>query len=148
MRIVDLPITDWDRALDANCSSLFYLARLLLPSMTERGWGRIVAIGGTAATRPGPLYGPVAASKAGMIALVKVIAAEAGAGGVTANVLGLAVTETTPIAVNEPERLKTLLPIPRGARFDEIAGVCAFLASDEAAYITGQVVRVDGGLEL
>lgn len=148
MPLVDVPIEEWRRTLDANCSSLFYLSRLVLPGMMERGWGRIVAIGGTAATRPTRNHAAVAVAKAGVVALCKTIAAECGEYGVTANVVSPAVTEGMPAASRTPERLKTYLPIPRPARFEEIATACVFLASDDAAYTTGQILRVDGGLEL
>lgn len=145
--VTDTTIEQWHQVMNTNCSSYFYLTRLLLPSMAERGFGRIIAIGGPAATVPYALNGAVAASKAGLAALTRTIAFENGAHGITANIVNPTITETTAAKSRTPERLATL-PIPRAGKLDEIAFACLYLASEEASYMTGQTLRVDGGFEM
>jgi 3-oxoacyl-[acyl-carrier protein] reductase len=146
--ILETPLDEWQRILQTNCSSLLYLARHLVPPMAERGWGRIVAISGSAATRPARGYGAVGVSKTALAALVTSIALETGASGVTANLVSPAVTEAGTTEAMTPERLEQLLPIPRPARLAEIAAACVFLASDAGAYLTGQTLHLDGGLHI
>jgi NAD(P)-dependent dehydrogenase (short-subunit alcohol dehydrogenase family) len=146
--ILETPLDDWHRILETNCSSLLYLARHLVPPMAERGWGRVVAITGSAATRPARGYGAVGVSKSALAALVTSIALETGASGVTANVVSPAVTESGKTEGMTAEQLQRLLAIPRPARFSEIAGACVFLASDAGSYLTGQTLHLDGGLHI
>ena len=108
----------------------------------------MIAIGGPDAEQPHRTHGATAASKAALVSLVRSVALEHGGSGVTANIVSPAVTEGTwsePVAVEELQRM---LAIPRTGSFDEIAFACAFLASEQAAYITGQTLRVDGGFGL
>jgi 3-oxoacyl-[acyl-carrier protein] reductase len=146
--ILETTLEDWHRSLDTNCSSFLYLARGLAPSMAGRGWGRMLAITGSAATRPARGYGAVGVSKAALAALVASIALEVGSGGVTVNAVSPAVTEAGTTEGMSAERLQSLLAIPRPGRFDEIAAACVYLASDDAAYVTGQTLHVDGGLHI
>jgi 3-oxoacyl-[acyl-carrier protein] reductase len=148
LMLVDASNDEWRRVVDVNCSSFFYLARRVLPSMTERGFGRLIAIGGADTDRASPRHGLVAASKSALTALVKAVAVECGTQGVTANVVSPTITETTAPEFRDPERLKEFLAIPRPGRLDEIAAMCLYLASDQGAYITGQTMRVDGGFTL
>jgi 3-oxoacyl-[acyl-carrier protein] reductase len=146
--IAETPIEEWRRVMDTNCSSYFYLARLVLPSMGERGFGRLIAMGGADASQGSPTRGSIAASKAALTAVTKAVAVEFGACGVTANIVSPTITETTASEHLAPEKLREMLPIPRPARLDEIAFACLYLASDEASYVTGQTLRVDGGFEV
>jgi NAD(P)-dependent dehydrogenase (short-subunit alcohol dehydrogenase family) len=146
--LVDTSVEVWHDVMDTNCSSYFYLARRLLPSMMERGFGRLIAMGGPDATLATPHHGAIAASKAALAALTRAVARECGARGVTANIVSPTITETTATEHRSPERLEAMLSIPRPARLDEIAYACLFLASEQASYVTGQTLRVDGGFEM
>jgi 3-oxoacyl-[acyl-carrier protein] reductase len=146
--LLDTSVEDWQRSLDTNCSSLLHLARGLVPSMAERRWGRVIAITGSAATRPARGYGAVGVSKAALAALVSGLALEVGSCGVTVNAVSPAVTEAGRTEAMSAERLEALLAIPRPARFAEIAAACTYLAGDDAAYVTGQTLHVDGGLHI
>jgi 3-oxoacyl-[acyl-carrier protein] reductase len=146
--ILDTSDEDWQRSLDTNCSSLLYLARRLVPPMADRGWGRLVAITGSAATRTARGYGAVGVSKTALAVLVSTLALEVGSSGITANMVSPAVTEAGKTESMSAERLQQLLAIPRPARFGEIAAACTYLASDDAAYVTGQTLHVDGGLHI
>src|SRR5262249_27264924 len=113
--VAETPIDEWRKVVDTNCTSMFYLARLLIPSMSERGFGRFLAIAGSAAYKATAKHGHIAASKAGLIALMKTIALEAGPSGVTANLVSPTITEAPQIPGSTPttEQLRTVLPIPR-----------------------------------
>jgi NAD(P)-dependent dehydrogenase (short-subunit alcohol dehydrogenase family) len=148
MLLVDTPVDVWHDVMDTNCSSYFYLARRLLPSMMERGFGRLIAMSGPDANLATSHHGAIAASKAALAALTRAVARECGASGVTANLVSPTITETTAGEHLTPERLEAMLSIPRPARLDEIAYACLFLASEQAGYVTGQTLRVDGGFEM
>lgn len=147
LRLVETSVQDWRRVLETNCSSLHYLLLRVLPSMQDRQFGRIVAVGGPDATHGHRAHGAIAASKAGVVALVRVVAVEHGADGITANLVSPTITETTEPKHLTPELLSERLPIPRAGRLDEIAFACLYLASEQASYITGETIRVDGGFE-
>lgn len=147
-RVVETSIDEWHEVLETNCSSYFYLTRIMLPSMAERGFGRLIAVTGPDANRGHVGHGSVAASKAALAALTKVIAMEFGASGITANMVSPTITETTAVEHRDRQRLEQMLAIPRPGRLEEIAFACAYLASAQAAYITGQTFRVDGGFEM
>jgi 3-oxoacyl-[acyl-carrier protein] reductase len=131
--------------MDTNCSSFFYLARRVLPAMTERGFGRLIAFAVALDDLARIQHASVAAARSALYELVKVVAVESGASGVTANVVSMAITETARSQLLKPEQLRQYLAIPRPGRLDEIAFACAYLASDQGAYITGQTLHVDGG---
>jgi NAD(P)-dependent dehydrogenase (short-subunit alcohol dehydrogenase family) len=146
--VVDLPVEEWHHVFDVNCSSFFYLAKLLLPAMTDRGHGRLIALCTALGDRALPEHATVAVARVALHELVKVVAVESGTAGVTANVVSHAFVETSPPEMLTPARLQRYLPIPRPAAHDEIIAACAYLASDEAAYVTGQAIHVDGGYTL
>lgn len=139
---------DWRRIIDTNCSSYFYLARLVTPGMAERKFGRLIAIGGPDAEHAHARHGAIAASKAALGAVTRAVGVEMGRFGVTANIVSPTITETTDPASVTPELLNQRLAIPRTARLDEIAFACVYLASHQGAYVTGQTLRVDGGFTI
>jgi 3-oxoacyl-[acyl-carrier protein] reductase len=151
---LDITIEDWDDVLRSNLSSIFYLARLVLPSMVERGFGRIITLGGPDAHTGYANRAHNVTCKAGLIGLTKSIAREFGPHGVTANVLVPGMTDTTRNPVDYPdwppsdEVLRSQLCIPRLGQPEEVANACVFLSSDQAAYITGQTIHVSGGMVL
>jgi 3-oxoacyl-[acyl-carrier protein] reductase len=143
--MADMMLEEWRSVMDTNCSSFFYLAKRLLPAMTERRFGRLIAVSVAQGDRALARHASVAAARGALGELVKVTAVEAGAFGVTANVVAKAISEDTPAHILTPETLQKLLRIPRPAKLDEIAFACAYLASDQGAFITGHTLHVDGG---
>jgi NAD(P)-dependent dehydrogenase (short-subunit alcohol dehydrogenase family) len=146
--VVDSPVDEWRKVMDTNCSSFFYLAQRLLPAMTARGFGRLVAVSVASDDRTRARHGSVAAARAALHELVKVVAVETGASGVTANIVSMAITETAKPALLAPEMLRSLVPVSRPGTLKEIASACLYLASKQGAYITGHTLHVDGGFTL
>ena len=141
----------WSRDIDVNLTGAFRSVQACLPGMRERGWGRIVAISSGAAKTG--LRGQVAysASKAGLLGMVKTLAAENAHHGITANAVlpGMVATEKVRAMPDEMlERLMPLLPSGRMVEPDEIAAAVSYLCSEEAAQVTGQEIAVDGGAGL
>jgi 3-oxoacyl-[acyl-carrier protein] reductase len=133
--------------LAVNLKGAFLCAQAALPGMRERGWGRVINTSSVGAL--GNIgQANYAASKAGVIGLTRTLALEYARYGVTVNAVAPGPVMTAMLAgVPEPikEKIVAMVPVGRIAQPDEIAGVHAFLASDDAAFITGQVVFVDGG---
>jgi NAD(P)-dependent dehydrogenase (short-subunit alcohol dehydrogenase family) len=141
----------WSRDIDVNLTGAFRSVQACLPGMRERGWGRIVAISSGAAKTG--LRGQVAysASKAGLLGMVKTLAAENAHHGITANAVlpGMVATEKVRAMPDEVmERLMPLLPSGRMVEPAEIAAAVSYLCSDQAAQVTGQEIAVDGGAGL
>ena len=141
----------WRRDIDVNLGGAFRAVQACLPGMRERGYGRIVVISSGAATAGLPGQVAYAASKAGLLGMVKTIAAENVRRGITANAIlpGLIATEKVKAMPPEVlERVTAALPSRRMGEPAEIASLTAYLASEEAGYITGQTIGIDGGLQL
>jgi len=140
---------DWDDVLATNLTGTFRVTQAVLRSMLKRRYGRIISIASIVGQSGNPGQANYAASKAGLIGFTKTLAREVALRGITVNVVSPGMIETdmtrgldTPVR----ERLATQIPIGRfGTPADVAAAVC-FLASDEAAYITGQVMSVNGGM--
>jgi 3-oxoacyl-[acyl-carrier protein] reductase len=140
----------WDQVLTVNLKGTFLCAQAALPKMRERGWGRVVNTSSVGSL--GNIgQANYAASKAGVIGLTKTLALEYAKYGVTVNCIAPGAVMTPMLAgVPDPikEKITGQIPVGRIADPAEIAAVHAFLASDEAAYITGQVLFVDGGMSV
>jgi NAD(P)-dependent dehydrogenase (short-subunit alcohol dehydrogenase family) len=140
----------WDQVLTVNLKGTFLCAQAALPRMRERGWGRVVNTSsiGSLGNIGQANY---AASKAGVIGLTKTLALEYAKYGVTVNCIAPGAV-LTPMLAGVPdairEKITAQIPVGRIADPAEIAAVHVFLASDEAAYITGQVLFVDGGMSV
>jgi NAD(P)-dependent dehydrogenase (short-subunit alcohol dehydrogenase family) len=141
----------WDRDIAVNLTGAFRVIQACLPGMRERGFGRIVVISSGAATTGLPGQVAYSASKAGLLGMVKTIAAENAGRGITANAVlpGMVATEKV-LAMPEGilERLRATLPTGRMAEPAEVAALVAHLASEEAGYVTGQTIAIDGGAAL
>jgi len=142
----------WQEVLNVNLTAPFLICAAVLPSMKDRGWGRVINIGSNGArNRP---IGPAAhyvASKAGIAGLTRCIAEEGARNGITANCVapGPVITRLTKSASPEAiARLTQTIPVGRYGSADEIAAVVEFLASDQASFITGTVIDVDGGASM
>ncbi|HEX4934323.1 MAG TPA: 3-oxoacyl-[acyl-carrier-protein] reductase [Gemmatimonadaceae bacterium] len=140
---------DWDAVLDANLRSAFATTRAAVRGMMKKRWGRIINIASVVGITGNKGQSNYAASKAGLIGLTKSVAKEFASRGVLANVVAPGFIETDMTAAMTPDARATMsaqIPLERLGTPEDIAGVVTFLASDRAAYITGQVLVVDGGL--
>lgn len=134
----------WDRTLAINLTGAFLCARRALPAMREAGYGRIVGIGSSAGKGGGKRsVAAYAASKAGVMTLMKSIANEYAKDGITANALAPALIDTPMIA--NTRDLVNLIPVGRFGTVEEVAALVAFLASEHAGYITGEITDINGG---
>jgi 2-hydroxycyclohexanecarboxyl-CoA dehydrogenase len=145
----------WDRVIEINFKGGLRTTRAVLPGMVERGWGRVVNIGSDAGRVGSSLESVYSGAKGGVIAFTKTIAREVARSGVTANVVCPGPTKTAfldRIAGEGGERLVESLtravPMRRLGEPEDVAAAVAFLASDEAGYITGQTLSVSGGLTM
>jgi NAD(P)-dependent dehydrogenase (short-subunit alcohol dehydrogenase family) len=134
----------WDRTMAINLTGAFLAARRALPGMREQGYGRIIGIGSSAGKAGGKRsVAAYAASKAGVMTLMKSIANEYAKYGITANALAPALIDTPMIA--NTRDLVNLIPVGRFGTVDEVASLVAFLASEHAGYMTGEVTDINGG---
>ena len=146
--VAESSVDEWHQAINTNCSSCFYLARHLLPDMTARNFGRLIAVTVALDDRTWPKHAAIAAARAALRELVKVVAVEAGPFGVTANLVSIAINENSKPELREPAMLRRFVPVARPGKLDEIAAACLYLGSEEAAFIRGQTLHVDGGFTL
>jgi acetoacetyl-CoA reductase len=140
--------TQWQEVIDVNLTSVFNTVRCLAPRMRERGFGRIINISSMSGQKGNLGQANYAAAKAGMIGLTKTIALEMASKGITANCIapGFILTDMTRAMPEDVlEREKEKIPAGRLGIPDDIASVAAFLASDGAQFVTGQVIAVNGG---
>ena len=142
---------DWQTVLDINLTAGFRLARSALRGMMRRRRGRIIAISSVVGVTGNPGQANYAASKAGMIGMTKAVAAEVAGRGVTVNCIAPGFIDTAMTRdLNEKQRDQALDRVPAG-RFgnpEDVAAAAVFLASDEAAYVTGQTLHVNGGMAM
>lgn len=142
---------DWQTVLDVNLTAAFRLSRAALRGMMKRRWGRIIGITSIVGVTGNPGQANYAASKAGMIGMSKALAAEVASRNVTVNCIApgfitSAMTEVLP--AEQKERLLAGIPAGRMGEADEIAAAAVYLASNEAAYVTGQTLHVNGGMAM
>ncbi len=150
-RFTDLDFTDWQRVIDVNLNGVFHCVQAVLPDMIEAGWGRIVNISSSSTHSGQPFMSAYVAAKSAVNGLTKSLALEYGPAGITVNAVPPGFIDT-PMLRKSEERgyLKVqqsidTTPVRRIGRPEDIAAACAFLISEEAGYITGQILGVNGG---
>lgn len=145
----DMSSEDWDAVLNLNLRGVFLGCKYATPYMVKKGWGRVINMSSRAHLgNKGQVN--YSASKAGVIGLSRSLSMELGKFGVTVNCIAPGIIETPGVTglahyKNLVERVAPTLPIPRLGRPSDVAGVAAFLASDDAEYITGETIHVSGG---
>ena len=142
---------DWDAVLKVNLESYFRLSRAAMRGMMKRRWGRIIGITSVVGVMGNPGQANYAASKAGMIGFSKALAQEVATRGITVNCVAPGFIESPMTdALNEQQKAQIMATIP-AARLGtgaEVAAACVYLASNEAAYMTGQTLHVNGGMAM
>jgi 3-oxoacyl-[acyl-carrier protein] reductase len=136
---------DWDKVIDTNLSAAFRLTRRALRPMLRARFGRVVNIASIVGQRANPGQANYAASKAGLVAMTKTVAAEVARRGVTVNAVAPGLIETD-MTEGIADNLLEHVPARRAGTPDEVAECVRFLASDGAGYVTGVCLTVDGGL--
>ena len=140
---------DWDAVLDANLKAAFVAIRAASRGMMKKRWGRVINIASVVGIVGNKGQANYAASKAGLIGLTKSVAKELASRNILANVVAPGFIETDMTAAMTPEARETLseqIPLERLGTAGDVAGIVVFLCSEYAAYITGQVFVVDGGM--
>ena len=142
---------DWQSVLDVNLTAPFRLTRALLRGLVRRRWGRVISITSVVAATGNPGQANYVASKAGLAGMSKALAHEVAARGITVNCIAPGfITTAMTAALSEAQQEPMLARIPAG-RFgspEDVAACAVFLASDEAAYVTGQTLHVNGGMAM
>jgi NAD(P)-dependent dehydrogenase (short-subunit alcohol dehydrogenase family) len=136
---------EWQRVVDVNLSGAFHCTRRALDDMLKARWGRIVNVSSVVAERGNPGQANYAAAKAGLLGFTKTLAREMARKGITCNAVTPGVIETD-MTVDVAGDLKKAVPAGRVGRPEEVAAAVAFLVSEDAAYVNGATLSVDGGL--
>jgi len=142
---------DWDSVLDTNLKGVFLLTKAAIRPMMSAKRGKIITISSVVGLVGNPGQANYCASKAGVIGFSKSLAKEVGSRGITVNVVAPGYIETDMTEkLNEAQRkaIMDMIPLKRIANPQEVAGVVVFLASSDADYITGEVIKVDGGMAM
>ena len=143
----------WDRLLAVNLTGTFNMCQLVLPDMVEAGWGRIVNISSSSTHGGQPFMAHYVSAKSGVNGLTKSLALEFGPKGITVNAIPPGFIDTPMLRAAEQKGLlggtveehAARTPVRRAGRPADIAAMCAFLVRDEAGYVTGQIIGVNGG---
>jgi 2-hydroxycyclohexanecarboxyl-CoA dehydrogenase len=151
-RFTDITFEDWQRVIDVNLNGVFHCIQAVLPDMVEAGWGRIVNISSSSTHSGQPFMSPYVAAKSAVNGLTKSLALEYGPSGITVNAVPPGFIDTPMLRKSEARGLLgdtqkqiEATPVRRIGRPEDIAAACAFLISEEAGYITGQILGVNGG---
>ncbi|MGH7133077.1 MAG: SDR family NAD(P)-dependent oxidoreductase [Phycisphaerales bacterium] len=152
----DITLESWERVLAVNLTGTFHSLQAALPDMLAARWGRMVTISSSSAQSGAPRMAHYVASKGGVIALTKALALDLAPHGITVNNIPPGMIDTPMLrraeadgnVANLAKIAPRLIPIGRAGTPEEIAATCGFLCSEEAAFITGQVIGVNGGMVL
>ena len=142
---------DWQKVIDIDLTAGFRLARAAMRGMMRRRWGRIIAVTSVVGTTGNPGQANYAAAKAGMAGMSKAIAAEVATRGITVNCVApgfIATAMTDALSGEQRERVAARVPMGRMGTPDEVAACVLFLASEEARYVTGHTLHVNGGMAM
>jgi 3-oxoacyl-[acyl-carrier protein] reductase len=142
---IRMPADEWQAVVDTNLSGAFHCTRRALDDMLGARWGRIVNVSSVVAERGNPGQANYAAAKAGLLGFTRTLAREMARKGVTCNAVTPGVIETD-MTADLSDGLAKAVPAGRMGRPEEVAAAVAFLVSDEAAYVNGATLSVDGGL--
>ncbi len=146
--LAESPLDEWTSIFDSNVTTVFYMCRAALPLMRKGRWGRIINLGAVGAERA---FGQAkisayAAAKAAVVAMSRSLALEEAKNGITVNVVNPSSIDEKDLTLEEARKLKDArYPIGRPPTVDDVAAAVSFFASEEAEYVTGQVVNVSGG---
>jgi 2-hydroxycyclohexanecarboxyl-CoA dehydrogenase len=151
--VLDITQELWDRLIAVNLTGTFSCCQAAIPDMIEQGWGRIVTISSSSAQSGAPNMAHYVASKGGVIALTKALAVDLARRGITVNTIPPALVDTPMSRSAEGngyfpgvEVVGPMVPVGRAGTPGDIAAACSFLCSDDAEYITGQILGVNGGM--
>ncbi|MDQ0681999.1 2-hydroxycyclohexanecarboxyl-CoA dehydrogenase [Streptomyces achromogenes] len=152
-RFADLTFADWQRVVEINLNGVFHCVQSALPDMVHAGWGRVVNISSSSTHSGQPFMAHYVAAKSAVNGLTKSLALELGPKGITVNAIPPGFIDTPMLRTAEREqRLGGTIedhiartPVRRVGRPEDIAATCSFLVSEEAGYITGQIIGVNGG---
>ena len=146
--ITDMSVEKWRQAMAVNLDGPFFCTRAVVPGMIQAGWGRIINVAGLNAFKGRADWAHVCASKMGAIGLTRSLAVELAPHGILVNHIVPGAFDTVaygPAGSAPPPQALGNIPLGRLGLPDEVASVCAFLASDDAGYVTGQTIHVNGG---
>ncbi len=151
-RFGNLTFEDWQRVIDVNLNGVFHVTQAVLPDMVEAGWGRIVNISSSSTHSGVPYMSHYVAAKSAVNGLTKSLALEYGPSGITVNAVPPGFIDTPMLRsaerngfLGDIEENIARTPVRRMGKPEDIAAACAFLISEEAGYITGQILGVNGG---
>jgi 2-hydroxycyclohexanecarboxyl-CoA dehydrogenase len=151
-RFSNITFEDWQRVVDVNLHGVFHMTQAVLPDMVEAGWGRIVNISSSSTHSGAPYMSHYVAAKSAVNGLTKSLALEYGPSGITVNAVPPGFIDTPMLRAAEKngflgdiDETIARTPVRRIGKPEDIAAACAFLISEEAGYITGQILGVNGG---
>lgn len=151
-RFTNITFEDWQRVIDVNLNGVFHVTQAVLPDMVAAGWGRIVNISSSSTHSGAPYMSHYVAAKSAVNGLTKSLALEYGPSGITVNAVPPGFIDTPMLRSAEShgylgdiDQTIARTPVRRMGKPEDIAAACAFLVSEEAGYITGQILGVNGG---
>jgi 3-oxoacyl-[acyl-carrier protein] reductase len=142
---------EWDSVIAVNLTAAFRLSRAVLRGMMKKRWGRIISVTSVVGTTGNPGQGNYAAAKAGLAGMTKSLAAEVASRNITANCVApgfIATAMTDALTGEQRSALLTRIPAGRMGTVEDVAAAVVYLASEEAAYVTGQTLHVNGGMAM
>ena len=149
-----MSVETWERVLSVNLTGTFHCIQAAVPDMVATGWGRIVTISSSSAQSGAPNRAHYIASKGGVIALTKALAVELAGQGITVNTIPPSIIDTPMASAAEAQgrisvdMVAKMTPVGRAGTPDDVAAACEFLCSNDAGFITGQQIGVNGGCYL